>query len=123
VIVADNYVLGAELMFSRGSAEGVYILDHPDNHAHGRAPQISAWGIGEAGLHERAGEPALFVIQVDQMSGDRRMEWMEHVASFASDVSGGLEPSGELRVDSTWRKKRNGQWKYKRFEFFLGTLQ
>jgi 4-amino-4-deoxy-L-arabinose transferase-like glycosyltransferase len=119
LVVADNYVLAAELMFARGNTEDAYILDHPDNHYHGRAAQIAHWELGEDGLRARAGEPALFVVQMDETPGKEREAWLEHVASFTN----GLEPAGELRVDSTWRKKRDGRWKFKLFKFFRGTVR
>ena len=118
LVVADNYLLGTELMFELGPGVEVFVLDHPDNTFHGRAKQMEAWEIDEPSLRKRSGDPALFVVQVEQTHGADLPAWMEHVASFAAP----FEPDGELKVESTWRKKRDGRWKFKLFRFYRGTL-
>jgi len=118
VVVADNYVLGVELMFELGPEAEVFVLDHPENELHGRAKQLEAWRIDEAALRERAGQPALFVVQVEETPRRNLRDWMKHVGSFADSI----EPDGELRVESTWRKKRDGRWKFRLFRFYVGTL-
>lgn len=119
VLVADNYVLAVQLMFELGRDRDVYVLDHPENTFHGRARQIDVWEMGEAALATRAGEPALFVAQMDETPGADREAWLEYIATWSDD----LQPEGELRVDSTWRKKRDGRWKYKLFRFFSGGVR
>lgn len=50
VIVADHFMLGAQLSFYLGRRSEVFVLDHWNNHKHGRAPQIALWGYDEAAL-------------------------------------------------------------------------
>ncbi len=44
VLVADNFKVGAELGFLRRDPD-IAVLDHPLNHAHGRAPQLALWQL------------------------------------------------------------------------------
>lgn len=43
-VLADNFKVGAELGFALGDPR-IAVLDHPLNHAHGRAPQLRLWGL------------------------------------------------------------------------------
>lgn len=54
VIVADHFMLAAQLGFSLGGRREVFVLDHWNNHKHGRAPQIALWGYDEAALSSLA---------------------------------------------------------------------
>lgn len=42
-LLADDFMLGAQLAFALGRTD-IAFLDHPLNHAHGRAAQLAAWG-------------------------------------------------------------------------------
>ncbi len=55
VLVANDYVVGAELDFGVDSIRGVYVLDASRAARHGRSPQTSLWGLDEAGLYSHAG--------------------------------------------------------------------
>lgn len=62
VLVADNFMLAAELEFQLGDRP-VYSLDSTLNVKHGRAPQLAIWGRDEAGLRAaHAGAPMLLVV-------------------------------------------------------------
>lgn len=41
-LLADDFMLGAQLAFALGRTD-IAFLDHPLNHAHGRAAQLAAW--------------------------------------------------------------------------------
>ena len=43
-VLADDFKVGAELGFALGDPH-IAVLDHPLNHAHGRAPQLRLWGL------------------------------------------------------------------------------
>lgn len=43
-VLADDFKVGAELGFALGEPR-IAVLDHPLNHAHGRAPQLRLWGL------------------------------------------------------------------------------
>ena len=63
VLVADNFMLAAELEFQLDGARPVYSLDSPLNVKHGRAPQLAIWRRDEAGLRSaHAGAPMLLVV-------------------------------------------------------------
>ncbi len=50
IVVADHFMLAAQLSFSLGGRAEVFVLDHWNNHKHGRAPQIALWGYDETAL-------------------------------------------------------------------------
>ena len=63
VLVADNFMLAAELEFQFDGRRPVYSLDSALNVKHGRAPQLAVWGRDEAGIRAaHAGEPMLLVV-------------------------------------------------------------
>jgi 4-amino-4-deoxy-L-arabinose transferase-like glycosyltransferase len=59
-LVAGDFKLGAELGFALGDAD-IAVLDHPLNHAHGRAPQLALWGLTRA-AGAIDGAPRLLVV-------------------------------------------------------------
>ena len=50
VVIADHFMLAAQLSFALDRRAEVFVLDHWNNHKHGRAPQIAAWNYDEASL-------------------------------------------------------------------------
>lgn len=60
-IVADNFKIGAELGFALRDP-GIPVLDHPLNHAHGRAPQLQLWGLHSRGRADWGKAPVLLVV-------------------------------------------------------------
>ena len=76
VLVADNFVLAAELDFALGGVRRVYSLDSPLNIKHGRAPQLAIWQRDEAGLRAaHAGQPMLLVVEETAQSERERLVW------------------------------------------------
>ncbi|MFK2904505.1 glycosyltransferase family 39 protein [Dyella ginsengisoli] len=81
VLVADNFVLAAELDFALGGdrpddRRPVYSLDSPLNIKHGRAPQLAIWQRDEAALRAaHAGQPMLLVVEETAQSERERLVW------------------------------------------------
>ena len=50
VLVADNFMLAAQLQFSFAGNEKIYVLDHPLNKKHGRARQLKDWHVDAEAL-------------------------------------------------------------------------
>ena len=113
IVVADNYKLGANLEFASRSTIDLYVLDHHKNRRHGRAPQLNAWGIDEAGLRQRVGEEALLIVEVSQILTDHHDAWIAHANSFFES----LEQVAEIRIQSTGKRR-----KVKIFRFYQGVL-
>jgi hypothetical protein len=82
-LVADNFMLAAELRFVLGGDRVVYALDSPLNVKHGRAPQLAAWGFDEAGLSAHAGRHILLVVDETAIRERDKREW---IASLCSRV-------------------------------------
>ena len=81
LIVADNFMLAAELRFELGGSRVVYSLDSPLNVKHGRAPQLAAWGIDEAGLAKRAGQRVLLVVDETSLREREKRDWLGSICS------------------------------------------
>jgi 4-amino-4-deoxy-L-arabinose transferase-like glycosyltransferase len=77
VMVADNFMLAAEIDFQLDGRVPVYTLDSPLNVKHGRAPQLAIWQRDEAALRQRyAGEPMLLVVDEKALRVHERRNWL-----------------------------------------------
>ncbi|MBO9716304.1 MAG: glycosyltransferase family 39 protein [Pseudoxanthomonas sp.] len=83
-LLADNFKVGAELGFALGDP-GIEVLDHPLNHAHGRAPQLRLWQL-QADAAPQA--PALLVLA----PGDVPFKELLHRYQALCAVLGPLPP-------------------------------
>jgi 4-amino-4-deoxy-L-arabinose transferase-like glycosyltransferase len=61
-VVADNFMLGAQLGFATGNPD-LPVLDHPLNHKHGRAAQLREWGLERQGAKDLGPMPWLLVVE------------------------------------------------------------
>jgi 4-amino-4-deoxy-L-arabinose transferase-like glycosyltransferase len=71
-LVADNFMLGAQLGFALRRHD-IGVLDHPLNHKHGRAAQLSHWGL-DARLDRPRTGPLLLVMEDTSIQLRRRLE-------------------------------------------------
>jgi 4-amino-4-deoxy-L-arabinose transferase-like glycosyltransferase len=86
VLVADNFMLAAELDFQFDAQRPVYVLDNPLNVKHGRAPQLAAWRLDEAGLRAaHAGAPLLLAVDETALAERLRPDWL---GSLCARVAG-----------------------------------
>jgi hypothetical protein len=83
VLVADNFMLAAELEFQFDGRRPVYSLDSALNAKHGRAPQLAIWRRDEAGLRAaHAGEPMLLVVS----EVTREREKLERLGAICGSI-------------------------------------
>jgi len=76
-VVADHFMLAAQLSFSLGGRAEVFVLDHWNNHKHGRAPQIALWGYDEAALSTLApGTRAWIAFEVAETPARDHAAWV-----------------------------------------------
>nr|WP_306673802.1 glycosyltransferase family 39 protein [Tahibacter caeni] len=95
VLVADNFLLGAELDFQLDGARTVYSLDSPRNVKHGRAPQLALWARDERGLRGReSGRAVLLVVERTSGSERERAAWQQSLCRRIAD----LQPLDELAL-------------------------
>ena len=92
-VVADNFMLGAQLSLALGR-DDVLVLDHPLNRKHGRAEQLAQWGLLRDALSPGAG-PRLLVVE------DSARPMKARFAAYAELCrrSGGLPRPQVLNVD------------------------
>ena len=102
VVVADHFMLAAQLSFELGRRPDVFVLDHWNNHKHGRAPQIALWGYGEPGLDRIApGVVSWIAFEVEETPAKNRAAWTARLChwfervEFVANVEG---PGGGKRV-------------------------
>lgn len=69
-LLAGDFKLGAELGFTLGDAD-IAVLDHPLNHAHGRAPQLRQWGLQ---VEAPPAVPALLVLAPEHLPFRQRLQ-------------------------------------------------
>jgi len=81
MLVADNFMLAAELRFALRAAQAVYTLDSPLNTKHGRAPQLAAWGFDEHGLAVHAGRRIVLVVDETSLRERERQAWLTSICS------------------------------------------
>ncbi|MGL6289451.1 MAG: glycosyltransferase family 39 protein [Silanimonas sp.] len=117
IVVADHFMLAAQLSFALDRRAEVFVLDHWNNHKHGRAPQIAAWGYDEAALSRIApGTRAWIAYEVAETPVRDHATWvtrpcrwfagLEHVATVDGPGGGkrfwlyrGLRREGEAAAD------------------------
>ncbi len=86
VLVADNFMLAAELDFALGGTRPVYSLDHPTNTKHGRAPQLAQWKRDEAALRNLAPHSVLLVVEPTARRERERAEWLGTLCTRVGDL-------------------------------------
>jgi hypothetical protein len=86
VLVADNFMLAAELDFQLGGRVPVYALDNPLNAFHGRAPQLAVWRRDDASLRAmHAGSPMLLAVDENALRVHDRPGWLGALCSRIDD--------------------------------------
>jgi Dolichyl-phosphate-mannose-protein mannosyltransferase len=108
VLVADNFMLAAELDFALDGARTVYSLDHPLNSKHGRAPQLALWQRDEAGLRMLAPRQVLLIAEPTARREREREMWMRSLCARIDE----LAPIAQLDL-------YDGR---KRYRWFSGTI-
>lgn len=77
VLVADNFMLAAEIDFQLDGRVPVYALDNPLNTKHGRAPQLATWQLDEAALYRaQGGLPLLLAVDETALPARMRANWL-----------------------------------------------
>ena len=105
VLVADNFMLAAELDFQYDGKRPIYVLDSPLNVEHGRAPQLAYWRRdGQALRADHPGATVLLVAEPTALRLRQRAGWQ---ASLCTRLDA-LAPLGTIEL-------YGGR---KRFEFY-----
>ncbi len=82
VLVADNFMLAAQLRFSFAGQREVYVLDHPLNVKHGRARQLKDWQVDYEALQTlKRDTPVLVVIEETNTKEWLRDQWREKLCA------------------------------------------
>jgi len=92
VLVADNFMLAAELDFALDGKRAVYTLDHPINIKHGRAPQLALWQRDESALRVLGPSRLLLVVEPTARRERERAAWLSSLCTRVDNLS----PEGKL---------------------------
>jgi 4-amino-4-deoxy-L-arabinose transferase-like glycosyltransferase len=85
IVIADNFLLGAQLDFAQAGARPVYVLDHPRNVRHGRQAQLAIWQRDENHLFLQPWSRGLLVVEVAARApGERLGAWQSLCQRFGS---------------------------------------
>ena len=93
-LVADNFMLGAQLAFALGR-DDVAVLPHPLNGKHGRALQLQQWGLLWPGREATGDAPVLLVVEDTSRPMKLRLDGYRDLCQR----TGGLPPPRVLNVD------------------------
>ncbi|MFY2764402.1 glycosyltransferase family 39 protein [Arenimonas sp. MALMAid1274] len=93
-LVADNFMLGAQLAFARDQGD-IAVLEHPLNAKHGRAVQLSDWGLLSRGRADWGAGPVLLVVEDSARPLKSRLQAYRDLC----DRTGGLPAARVLPVD------------------------
>ncbi|RDS80593.1 4-amino-4-deoxy-L-arabinose transferase [Dyella monticola] len=78
VLVADNFMMAAELDFQFDGVREIYTLDNPLNVKYGRAPQVAQWGMDETALRRmHPGANVLLVVDNYALRERERSAWLK----------------------------------------------
>ena len=94
VLVADNFMLAAELDFALGGERTVYTLNHPINVKHGRAPQLALWQRDETALRALGPDRLLLVVEPTARRERDRAAWLSSLCARVEN----LAPEGRLEL-------------------------
>ena len=87
ILVADNFMLAAQLQFSFAGTRKIYVLDHPLNKKHGRARQLKAWHVDSDALMALKKEtPVLIVIEESNTKAWLRDQWRAKLCTQFNSV-------------------------------------
>ena len=87
VLVADNFMLAAELDFAFDGERAVYALDQPINSKHGRALQLRLWQRDEAALNALGSRQVLLVAEPTARRERERADWMRSLCTRVADLA------------------------------------
>lgn len=77
LLVADNFMMAAELDFQFDGKREIYTLDHPLNVKYGRAPQVALWQMDETALHRVHPDASVLLVVDDYAArGRERADWL-----------------------------------------------
>ncbi len=87
VLVADNFMLAAEIDFQLAGVVPVFVLDSPLNAKHGRAPQLALWQRDETALRmQHGGQPMLLAVDEKALRVRERADWLRSLCGRIDDA-------------------------------------
>ena len=87
VLVADNFMLAAELDFALNGEHAVYALDQPINTKHGRALQLRLWQRDEAALNALGSRKLLLIAEPTARRERERADWIRSLCTRVADLA------------------------------------
>jgi hypothetical protein len=95
-LVADNFLLAAQLVQARGGDQSLGVMDHPANARHGRARQLALWGKDESGWISQPDPARLLLVEETALGLRERLPWQHALCERLP----GLRALAELQVNA-----------------------
>lgn len=87
ILIADNFMLAAQLHFHLEGAREIHVLDHSLNYKHGRARQLRDWSVDSRAISAlRRDAPVLIVIEESSTRESLRDQWRAELCAQFSDL-------------------------------------
>lgn len=86
LLLADNFMLAAELDFELQDRSVDFVLDNPLNRKHGRALQLRIWQRDEAALDAALPAAGLLVVEASAVEFQDRPAWLRRVCELFRGV-------------------------------------
>ena len=80
-LIADNFMLAAQLGWVVPEEQPIWVLDHPLNRKHGRAAQLRTWGVDEGALLRDLAAESLLVVEETALKLKDRLAWQHRLCS------------------------------------------
>jgi 4-amino-4-deoxy-L-arabinose transferase-like glycosyltransferase len=93
-LLADNFLLAAQLKHAGLGAGPFGVMDHPLNAKHGRARQLALWRVDERGWIGEDDPVRLLVVEETALGLRARQPWQRHLCARLP----GLRAAGELQL-------------------------
>lgn len=87
ILVADNFMMAAELDFQFDGTRAIYTLDNPLNAKYGRAPQVALWGMDEAALRRMHPDASVLLVVDEYALREReRAAWLGSLCAHVENL-------------------------------------
>jgi len=105
-LVADNFMLAAQLGWVLPNSQPLWVLNHPLNHKHGRSAQLRTWGVDDVALNALPASETRLIVEETALKLKDRLAWQHRLC----DAFPGLQWIDERQVDRARKRFLMFRW-------------